>query len=193
MIEELSYLERRAISYLNYKGDVSDEQIILVRNAIDDMKRIARPQFVFRFLELKENQEGHLVVDAPINIGYSSLQKLFKEKNSDSLCILVSTLGSAIDKRIVQLADRDSGKMILLDACANAYIEEVTNNYQKRLSLGEETFRFAPGYGDVPLEVQREIFDFMPEISKIGIELDSSNLMHPFKSMTGFIGFKAGK
>lgn len=193
MIEELSLLERRAIGYLNYKGEVSEEQILLVRNAINDMKRIARPQFVVKFLELKENDEGHLIVDAPININYSSLQKLFKDKDSDSLCILVSTLGPAIDNRITQLADRDSGKMILLDACANAYIEEVTIEYQKRLNLGDETFRFAPGYGDVPLEVQREIFEFMPEIAKIGIELDSCNLMHPFKSMTGFIGFKAGK
>ena len=65
------------------------------------------------------------------------------------------------------------------------------NEYQARLNLGDETFRFAPGYGDVPLELQREIFDFLPEIAKIGIELDECNLMHPFKSMTGFIGFKS--
>ena len=190
---EITHLEQRAIRYLNYNGEVTEEQIKLIRNSMEEMKRLARPQFVTRFLELKENEEGHLVVDAPLNIGYLDLQKLFRHKGSDSLCILVSTLGSAIDKRTSILAQKDASRMILLDACANAYIEEVTNDYQKRLNLGEETFRFAPGYGDVPLSVQREIFEFMPEISKIGIELDDSNLMHPFKSMTGFIGFKAGK
>ena len=33
--------------------------------------------------------------------------------------------------------------------------------------------------------------DLIPEISKIGIDLDPCNMMHPFKSMTGLIGFKA--
>ncbi|MCQ2532704.1 MAG: hypothetical protein MJ093_08385 [Saccharofermentans sp.] len=190
---ELSHLEQRAIRYLNYKGDVTEEQVMLLRSAMNDMKRVARPQFVVRYLALKEDTSGHLFVDAPINISFDSLQKLFRSKESDSLCILVSTLGPAVDKRTSQLAERDAGKMVLFDACANAYIEEVTNDYQKKLNLGGETFRFAPGYGDVPLAIQREIFEYMPEISKIGIELDDSNLMHPFKSMTGFIGFKSGK
>ncbi len=188
---ELTHLEKRAISYLNFKGEVTEEQLKLVQSGINEVKRFSCPQFAVRFLKLEENMDGHLFVDASINIGYESLQKLFRAKNSNSLCILVSTLGPAIDKRISKLADIDSGKMILVDACANAYIEEETNRYQERLNLGEETFRFAPGYGDVPLELQREIFDFMPEIAKIGIELDECNLMHPFKSMTGFIGFKS--
>lgn len=189
---EISHLEQRAIKYLNFKGDVTDEQIKLVRDAMAEVKRLSRPQFAIRYLALNKAEDGMYSVDAPIDIAYSSLQKLFESKGSDSMCILVSTLGLAIDNRISKLADIDAAKMILLDACANAYIEEVTNDYQARLNLGDETFRFAPGYGDVPLSTQREIFDFMPEISKIGIELDDSNLMHPFKSMTGFIGFKAG-
>lgn len=188
---ELTHLEKRAINYLNFKGEVTEEQLKLVQSGINEVKRFSCPQFAVRFLKLEENMDGHLFVDAPINIGYESLQKLFRAKNSNCLCILVSTLGPAIDKRISKLADIDSGKMILVDACANAYIEEETNRYQERLNLGDETFRFAPGYGDVPLELQRQIFDFMPEIAKIGIELDECNLMHPFKSMTGFIGFKA--
>lgn len=191
MIEELSHLEQRAIRYLNYNGEVTEEQIKLVRDAMNDMKRVARPQFAVRYLSLMEDTSGHLIVDAPINISFDSLQKLFRSKNSDSLCILVSTLGAAVDTRTNLLAKKDAGKMVLFDACANAYIEEVTNDYQKRLNLGGETFRFAPGYGDVPLTIQRGIFDYMPEIAKIGIELDNSNLMHPFKSMTGFIGFRA--
>ena len=189
---EISHLEQRAIKYLNFKGDVTDEQVKLVRDAMAEVKRLSRPQFAIKYLALNKDEDGKYSVEAPIGIAYSSLQKLFESKGSDSMCILVSTLGQVVDNRISKLADIDAAKMILLDACANAYIEEVTNEYQVRLNLGEETFRFAPGYGDVPLSTQREIFDFMPEISKIGIELDDSNLMHPFKSMTGFIGFKAG-
>ena len=79
--------------------------------------------------------------------------------------------------------------MVLFDAAANAYIEEVTNEYQKKLQLNNQTFRFAPGYGDVPLTLQKQIFDNIPEIAKMGLTLDDGCLMHPFKSMTGIIGF----
>ena len=108
---------------------------------------------------------------------------------SDSLCILVSTLGPAIDKRIDALSKTDASRMLLLDAAANALIEDETNKFQERLGLKEETFRYGPGYGDVPLTLQKQIFDNIPEITKMGLTLDDGCLMHPFKSMTGIIGF----
>ena len=77
---ELTHLEQRAIRYLNYKGDVTEEQVELLRNAMNDMKRVSRPQFVVRYLSLKEDNSGHLFVDAPVNISFDSLQKLFRSK-----------------------------------------------------------------------------------------------------------------
>lgn len=186
----LSHLELRTLRYLGFKGDPSEEQIRMIRDAAAEAKRFARPGFVYRYLELKKDQEGHLYVDVPLDISYPSLQTMLSKKDSDCICILVSTLGPAVDKRISDLSQRDSAGMLLLDAAANALIEEETNAFQKKLGLKEESFRYAPGYGDVPLSMQREIFDLMPEIAKLGIVLDDSNIMHPFKSMTGIIGFK---
>ena len=189
---ELTALQKRTLGYLGFKGDPDETQLSMVRDAVSLAKRLSRPQFVFRYICLKSDREGHILCDAPLDISYPSLQKLLASKGSDSLCIFVSTLGPAIDKRISDLAATDSSGMILLDSAANALIEEETNAFQSRLALPGETFRYAPGYGDVPLSMQKDIFDLMPEIGRIGITLDGSYMMHPLKYMTGLIGFKAG-
>lgn len=182
MIDNISKLEKRTLGYLGTRLDnVSESQLGLVRQAIEEVKRLSRPQVATAFYSIK---------DCPIDLDFLSLQKLFKIGNSNSVCIIISTIGSSIDTRIDVLNKRgDCSKAVLLDAAASAYVEEITDNYQKNLSLDNPTFRFAPGYGDVPLELQRQIFDNVPGSTKTGIVLDDNYLMHPWKSMTGIIGF----
>lgn len=176
----LTELEKRTLLYLNFRGEASEEQLTMVRKAIDEVKSVARPVFTVKYYK----------IDAcPIDLSFDSLQTMFEKGGSDSVAFLVSTLGVSVDRRIDRLKDSDPAKMVLFDAASNAYIEEVTNEYQKKLGLKSQTFRFAPGYGDVPLTLQRQIFDNIPEISKMGLTLDDGCLMHPFKSMTGIIGF----
>ncbi|MBO4636996.1 MAG: hypothetical protein J5685_07610 [Clostridiales bacterium] len=187
----LPALTKRTLSYLGLKGEPDEAQLKMAEEAIAEVKKFARPGFAHRYIELKRDTGRGIYCDAPLDISYSSLQRLFEKGESDSLCILVSTLGGAVDRRISFLAENSPSKMILFDAASNAYIEEVTDEFQKRLELPSRTFRFAPGYGDVPLSMQREIFDLMPEIKNIGLTLDGSNMMHPMKSMTGLIGFRS--
>jgi len=188
---DLTKLERRVLAYLGFKGEADDEQISMIQKAIADTRRFARPQFVYRFFPLYETEGQLLLKDSEIDVGYPSLQKMFRYKDSQNVCILVSTLGIGIDNRIERLRESDMSTMVLTDACANALIEDETDEFQKRLGLKDSTFRYAPGYGDVPLSLQRLIFDGMPEIAKIGISLDEGCLMHPMKSMTGIIGFRS--
>ena len=184
MSVELTALEKRTLNYLNFRGEASEEQIAMVRKAIEEMKSVARPAFAYKFFSIEE---------CPIDISFKSLSDLFSKSGSDSVCFIVSTLGIAVDKRIDRLKDSDPSRMVLIDAASNAYIEEVTNDFQKKLELKGQTFRFAPGYGDVPLSLQKQIFENIPEISKMGLTLDDGCLMHPFKSMTGIIGFQASE
>lgn len=176
----LTELEKRTLLYLNFRGETSEEQLTMVRKAIDEVKSVARPVFAVKYYKIAE---------CPVDLEFESLNTIFDKGGSDSVAFIISTLGPAVDRRIDRLKDSDPAKMVLFDAAANAYIEEVTNEYQKRLGLKSQTFRFAPGYGDVPLTLQRQIFDNIPEISRLGLTLDDGCLMHPFKSMTGIIGF----
>ena len=48
--------------------------------------------------------------------------------------------------------------------------------------------RFSPGYGDLPLSLQRDIFRVLDCPRKIGLTLNESLLMSPSKSVTAIVG-----
>ena len=48
--------------------------------------------------------------------------------------------------------------------------------------------RFSPGYGDLSLEVQREVFRVLEPARHIGLCLNDSFVMSPSKSVTAFVG-----
>lgn len=50
--------------------------------------------------------------------------------------------------------------------------------------------RFSAGYGDLPLEVQKDIFRVLDCPRKIGLTLNDSLLMSPTKSVTAIVGIE---
>ena len=100
------------------------------------------------------------------------------------LCAM--TLGAEIDRRLHKLTRTDLTRGIVLDACASAYLEARSDEYEK--TIGDNlTYRFCPGYGGSSVDDLKPIFDLIhPE--KIGITLNDSSFMLPSKSMAGIIG-----
>ena len=100
------------------------------------------------------------------------------------LCAM--TLGAETDRRIHKLTRTDMTRAIVFDACASAYLEVKSDEYEK--TIGDDlTYRFCPGYGGSSVDDLKYIFDLIhPE--KIGITLNESNFMLPSKSMAGVIG-----
>ena len=52
--------------------------------------------------------------------------------------------------------------------------------------------RFSPGYGDLSLDFQREIFRLLSPERNIGVTLGERLLMSPTKSVSAIIGIKRG-
>ncbi|MCR5275107.1 MAG: Vitamin B12 dependent methionine synthase activation subunit, partial [Clostridiales bacterium] len=49
---------------------------------------------------------------------------------------------------------------------------------------------FSPGYGDLPIEVQKEFLPLLDAERRLGITLSDSYLMSPSKSVTAIIGIE---
>ena len=50
--------------------------------------------------------------------------------------------------------------------------------------------RFSPGYGDIPLEMQKTFFELLQCQKNLALTLNNSLIMSPEKSVTAFIGIK---
>ena len=73
-----------------------------------------------------------------------------------------------------------------IEALCNAFSLEMKNEYAK--SGRSLRPRFSAGYGDLPLELQREIFNALGCERRIGLTLNDSLIMSPSKSVTAIIG-----
>lgn len=108
--------------------------------------------------------------------------------------LMAVTLGQGIDRLLAKSSVSNMADAVIMDACASTAIENVADNFEADLRRELEaeglflTDRFSPGYGDLPLSVQRQVLEALDAGRKIGLTVNSSMLMMPGKSVTAVLG-----
>jgi len=109
----------------------------------------------------------------------------------DHFLLFCATIGHEIDRRIARYAYSAPARAAVLDAAAGALTEALcdtlTATVLREYPVGKPGRRFSPGYGDLPLSVQQQIFEIL-ELSRIGVGLNSSLLLSPAKTVTAIVG-----
>ena len=80
---------------------------------------------------------------------------------------------------------------LVLDALASAMTEEFCDSAENEMKAklpGNFTWRFSPGYGDYPIELQPDMIRFLNADKLIGLTATESNILIPRKSVTAVIG-----
>ena len=85
-------------------------------------------------------------------------------------------------------------KALLTDAMAGAAIEQICNDFQEELQGRfpnmQQTMRYSPGYGDLPLSLQKDLLATLEAGKRIGLSVTESNMLTPLKSVTAIIGLR---
>lgn len=106
--------------------------------------------------------------------------------------VMCATLGAEIDRliRINQISDM--AKAVVLDSFASVAIEQVCGKFDELIAEKYEgyfqTFRFSPGYGDYPIELQKSVLSMLDAPRKIGLATNENSLLTPTKSVTAVMG-----
>lgn len=138
------------------------------------------------------------VKDEDVDMDFAKVHSKDLAKNlngCDSAVIFAATIGTGIDRLITKYSRISPSRALCFQAIGSERVESLCDAFEdeikKELSKGEMFFklRFSPGYGDLSLEVQKEIFSLLDCPRKIGISLGDSLLMTPSKSVTAIIGF----
>ena len=112
----------------------------------------------------------------------------------DSVVLFAATVGIGIDRCLARYSTISPTKAVLLQALGAERIEALCDAFneetaRERAAAGRGTRpRFSPGYGDLPLALQRDIFAALDCSRKIGLSLNENLLMSPSKSVTALIG-----
>lgn len=102
--------------------------------------------------------------------------------------IFAATVGIESDRLIIRYGRLVPSRGIMLSAVADERIEALCDVFCA--DIGAKSARFSPGYGDLPLEIQKDIFGILNCPKNIGLTLNGSLLMSPSKSVTAIVGIE---
>ncbi|MBR6594644.1 MAG: Vitamin B12 dependent methionine synthase activation subunit [Clostridia bacterium] len=105
--------------------------------------------------------------------------------------VFAATVGAMLDRAIARYSRIAPSRALILQGIGAERAEALCDAFQADMegelgvSLGR---RFSPGYGDLPLETQRQVFELLGGCRSIGLSLNDSLLMSPSKSVTALVG-----
>ena len=117
-------------------------------------------------------------------------------KNCSEVIVFAATVGIEIDRLIAKYGRISPSRALIFQAIGAERIEALCDTFCKELANEKKmnlSPRFSPGYGDLPLSVQKYIFDVLDCSKHIGLTLNDSLLMSPSKSVTAFVGLSNNK
>ncbi len=128
-----------------------------------------------------------------VDLGFMQVESKSLMKNlegCDEAYILAATTGISSQRLIEKNSVISPVKGIVTDCVGSAAIEAFCDKINLSLSDNPDFLRprFSPGYGDLCIDCQRKIVEFLSANKNIGLSLTESLMMIPKKSVTAIIG-----
>ncbi|MGN1051702.1 MAG: hypothetical protein ACI4QE_05320 [Acutalibacteraceae bacterium] len=170
---------KEALRYMGHRGSVSKEMEEMLLLCQDEVLSACAPKYIYRSV--------------------SPTLSIFRGKDIKShlegcfeAVLVAGTLGIEVDKLIKRAEVTDMQKALFINAIGSSAIEGIMNKAEEEIQKKYEnkffTFRFSPGYGDFPIEVQKDFLSILDGEKRIGVHTDESSLLIPSKSVTAVIG-----
>ncbi len=184
---------KETLRYLGYGKHQPTEDILQTLQECElELKQVMQPDYVFLTTEIQRTKEGILTQQGGLLLTGNSILKHLS--GCDRAVFSCCTLGKAVDDKIEEFQKQDMLRALLLDAAANAAIEEVRRFVEDQVAKNypddEVIWQFGVGYGDLPLSLQPKLLDLLQAKEKIGVCVNSSLLLIPLKSVSGIMGLR---
>lgn len=213
---ELIPERREVLRYLGYKGAAPDEEILReIDVCVGDLNKAVTPRFVYEKFALsrgqapppenkssedgtaekgnsEENAAEELLCFAGIRVCSRDLSANLKD--CCGVYLMAVTLGPGPDMLVRRASVGRMSRAVIYQAAAAAMTEVWCDRINDRIRKEAEKDglytrpRFSPGYGDLPLSLQKDISRILNMPKEIGVSLTDTMLMTPSKSVTALIG-----
>ena len=184
---------REITRYLGYYGVTPDESMMReIDQCINELEKVITPRFVYDRFGLLQKGDGSVLSFGGIETGSRDLARNLK--GCTEVYIMAVTLGPGPDRLVRRASVGRMSRALIYQAAAAAMTEAWCDEINERIRSeaardGLYTRpRFSPGYGDLPLSVQKQISGLLNMPKEIGVSLTESLLMTPSKSVTALIG-----
>ena len=190
--------------YLGYRKSAPPDVDVtaLMEKAAVEMQAVMKPQAVFEVFDLdcrvKPDNDKAVTIGLDPMVAFADVTLHSKDLGTNlagcsKVALLAATIGPQVDALIRRHTTANPVYASILQATGAMYIEEVVdlvNAEIKKIAAAQGLKtkpRYSPGFGDVPLEVQKDFFRLLP-CTRIGLTLMDTLIMAPEKSVTAFVG-----
>ena len=188
-------LDRREA--LRYAGarELPSEQSALFEECIVELLPLLSYKVCWRFFPVAVATASLLsqTKDEELDLGFAKVRSKSLAANlagCNEILLFAATVGIAPDRLVAKYGRISPVKALFCQALGAERIEALCDAFCNEIAVGLGPLkpRFSPGYGDLPLQLQSQIFSVLDCSRKIGLSLTSSLLMTPTKSVTAIAG-----
>ncbi|SDM89115.1 hypothetical protein [Acetanaerobacterium elongatum] len=184
---------QEVVRYLGYRGVEPDKALTAeISECKQLLKETVSPHYVCAEFSLLCLETGLALEQSGVVLAGQSINNHLA--HSKRCLVMAATLGSGVDKLIRYMQISEPHRALILDACANAMIED----YCDRITAAAEvqacsasetlTWRFSPGYGDFPLDIHTKLLPLLNTGRRMGLYETTTHLLTPLKSVTALMG-----
>lgn len=179
--------------YLGYKGNIPED---ITLQAIEEVTNLLKAtngyKTEYKIFDITKTDDGYLLEGTTLVLTGRNISQMLAQSEK---CILMAvTLGQEVENISRMMQVKDLSKGVILDACASSMVEDLCNQLEAQLKVEFDkegkffTDRFSPGYGDLPINIQPTICKVLNTSKTMGLNVTSSGIMIPRKSITAIIG-----
>lgn len=184
---------REALRYLGVRGAPDEALTEQVAQVAARLTGEIVPRYVYRVFDLERTAEGYALAGTDTVLTGATAGRMLE--GSQKVAALACTLGARFDRLLLETQARDMARAVMLDACGSAWVEAGCDAAQAEIAgrFPDQylTDRFSPGYGDLPLTLQRELCGLLDAPKRLGLYVGESCMLNPVKSVTAIVGIAA--
>ena len=190
---EIPFDEKEILRYAMLPSFAPKPEELPLKECLEAAKGAAKCRAVWRRYPLRRNGEE-------LDLGFARTDTRDLRQHLEGcseILLFACTAGAEMDRRIARAKLLSPARGLLMHAIGAQQVEGGCDRLCQRLAElcpdRQLTDRFSPGYGDLPLAMQRDVMEALDCGRTVGITLTDSLLMTPSKSVTAIIGMKEKK
>lgn len=190
-----SVKRREAWAFLGHRGQPVDDRLAArLEGTAALCERELAPRGIFRVFPVRPGVGGVVVAGTSLVLPGESIA--WHLRGCEYAALMAVTLGPSSEMVLRREAAVSATGGMLADACASSLVEQaagVLNEFVDEAAAQcgcAPTWRFSPGYGDLPLSVQGSFLEALDAGRTLGMTLTAANMLVPSKSITAIVGFR---
>ena len=182
--------KKEAARYMGVKGEPDRAVTELLDKAEKLVREKIRPKYVYIETDVSFTDAGVMLGAMSVPLTGEDIRRHLSGCNKAIL--MAVTLSQEADKLIRQSTVTNMAESLAIDCMCSAAVEQACDRAEEEIFSGSptkyRTWRFSPGYGDLPLSLQKNFLLALNAQRRIGLTVTENSLLIPSKSVTAIIG-----